>query len=491
MKLPPEVESGNIEYKLKITTDCDYRIEQLATQMKWRLNEGNGIAKYLIGVADDGSIKGIESNDYNKSLKNFNKITKIIDAKIVSSNKIEVTTDPSLEPLENNLFYYEIKVTSDTKNIHSTRIIFIGPTNSGKSTVIGNLIKKTSDNGNGKSRKFVFNHKHEIYSGETSSISIKNIRRNYNNKIFNINLIDTPGNIKYQKTMFTCIYKYRPNLIILMIDPLEIDIKQLLYYLNLLKYFRYPFYIIFTKSDKYDNIHKNYILKNILEICKKDYNDVNINKIPYIEINNITLTGYKKLDNIIKYYSHKSPTIYETTFDNYYVCNPENNSINVQICDILNVPNMSKIYTGLTLNKFDITKKYILTSPSFEINNIKINSIFFLDKPKQQIDYGHLITFTINNDIEIDNKSDLILSSNVIEKVTTIYVKSDDKINNTQGICIYNNQYNVIKIKHIKENIYMLTNIDNSQFINLSNKIIVKVHDIYYYTERVNIISIK
>ena len=37
----------------------------------------------------------------------------------------------------------------------------------------------------------------------------------------------------------------------------------------------------------------------------------------------------------------------------------------------------------------------------------------------------------------------------------------------------------------------MLTNIDNSQFINLSNKIIVKVHDIYYYTERVNIISIK
>jgi len=29
----------------------------------------------------------------------------------------------------------------------------------------------------------------------------------------------------------------------------------------------------------------------------------------------------------------------------------------------------------------------------------------------------------------------------------------------------------------------MLTNIDNSQFINLSNKIIIKVHDIYYYTE--------
>jgi len=358
MKLPPEIESGNIEYKLKITTDCDHRIEQLATQMKWRLNEGNGIAKYLIGVADNGIIKGIDLNDYNKTLKNFSKITKIIDAKILERNKIE-------EDLDNDIFYYEIKITNDTINIHSTRIIFIGPTNSGKSTIIGNLIKKISDNGNGKSRNFVFNHKHEIYSGETSSISIKNIKRNYNNEIFNINLIDTPGNIKYQKTMFTCISKYKPNLIILTIDPLEIDIKQLSYYLNLLKYFKYPFYIIFTKSDKYDNIHKNYLLKNILDICKnKYYNDVNINKIPYIEINNITRTGYKKLDNIIKYYSHKPPTIH----------NPENDSINVQICDILNVPNMSKIYTGLTLNKLDINKKYILSSSSFEINDIKINS---------------------------------------------------------------------------------------------------------------------
>ncbi len=467
MKLPPEIESGNIEYKLKITTDCDHRIEQLATQMKWRLNEGNGIAKYLIGVADDGIIKGINTIDYNKTLKNFSKITKIIDAKIIERNKIEVD-------LDNDIFYYEIKITNDTINIHSTRIIFIGPTNSGKSTIIGNLIKKISDNGNGKSRNFVFNHKHEIYSGETSSISIKNIKRNYNNEIFNINLIDTPGNIKYQKTMFTCISKYKPNLIILTIDPLEIDIKQLSYYLNLLKYFKYPFYIIFTKSDKYDNIIKNYLLKNILDIFKnKYYNDVNINKIPYIEINNITRTGYKKLDNIIKYYSHKSPTIY----------NPENDSINVQICDILNVPNMSKIYTGLTLNKLDINKKYILSSSSFEINDIKINSLFFLDKPKQQISFGHLITFTLDDDIDIDNKSDLILSSKPIKKITQIYIKSNNKINNSQGICIYNNQYNVIKINHIKEDIYMLTNIDNSQFINLSNKIIIKVHDIYYYTE--------
>ena len=88
-----------------------------------------------------------------------------------------------------------------------------------------------------------------------------------------------------------------------------------------MKYFNYPFYIIFTKSDKYDIIHKKYLLKNILDICKNNYcNDTkgsnnkpsleNINKIPYIEINNITRNGYKKLDDIIKYYSHKSVNQY-------------------------------------------------------------------------------------------------------------------------------------------------------------------------------------
>jgi GTPase SAR1 family protein len=464
MNFPPEIESGNIEYKLKITTECNHRIEQLATQMKWRLNEGNGVAEYLIGVGDDGTIEGISLDDYNKTIKNFSKIIHIIDAKILSLDKNLV---------DNELFYYRIKITSDTKVITSVRIIFIGPTNSGKSTIIGNLIKNSCDNGNGKSRNFVFNHKHEIYSGETSSISIKTIKTYNNNQIFNINLIDTPGNLKYQKTTLTCICKYTPNLIILTINPLEIDIKLLTYYLNLLKYFKYPFYIIFTKNDKYNSIHKNDLLKKILDISKK--------KLSYIEINNITRLGYNHLNNIINKFCYKPSLIYGKT----NVC--KSDKIYIQICDILNIPNMSKIYTGLTFNNLDISKEYILSSPSLVINKIKFNSIYFLDKPKQKIETGHLVTFTIENKIELDNKSDLVISLHPINKISEIYVKCDDKISNTQGICIYNNQYNPIKIKYEKKNIYKLTNIDNSDFINLSNNIIIKVHDSFYYTQYITI----
>ena len=52
MKLDPEVENGNKEYKLKIINKENDRLEKLASQLKWRLNEGNGEALYYIGVND-------------------------------------------------------------------------------------------------------------------------------------------------------------------------------------------------------------------------------------------------------------------------------------------------------------------------------------------------------------------------------------------------------------------------------------------------------
>ena len=58
--LPPEVESGNVEYKLKLVNPSDSRFEHLVTQMKWRLQEGGGEAIYEIGVKDCGDLEGLE-----------------------------------------------------------------------------------------------------------------------------------------------------------------------------------------------------------------------------------------------------------------------------------------------------------------------------------------------------------------------------------------------------------------------------------------------
>jgi len=444
MLLPPEIESGNKEYKLKLISNDPNRIEQLASQMKWRLNEGNGVAEYYLGVADNGQIMNISANDFKISIKNFIKIIKIIDAKIISNEKIK----------HNNLYYHLIKIESSNKLIQSLNILFIGPQSSGKSTIIGNLTRNMKDNGFGKSRKFVFNHKHEIYSGETSSISIQNKQIHNDNKIINLNLIDTPGKKKYMKATICALCKYQPDILFLVIDPLNIKVDDLKFFIELLNFNKYNYYILLTKKDIYKTFHKNYILKNILDIYNK-------NKISYIEISNITNKGYNKIYKI---------------FRKNYIKN--NKDINIQVCDILSIPNFPTIYTGLTFTDIDLNKKYILNTSNIQ-KNIKISSIYFLDKPKSKIESGHLVTFTINNQ-DIDNKTDIIITSKNIKRNKSIHFTYDIDILHNQGICIYNNQYNIVKI-YKNNNKYTLTNIDNSNFINLDNKIILKIDNQYHF----------
>lgn len=48
LSLPPEIEEGNVEYKLKISPPNLERLEQLTSQLKWRLSE-HGQCFYEIG----------------------------------------------------------------------------------------------------------------------------------------------------------------------------------------------------------------------------------------------------------------------------------------------------------------------------------------------------------------------------------------------------------------------------------------------------------
>ena len=64
----PEKEEGNIEYKRKIDDD---RIPSLTSQMKYRVNEGNGEAIYYLGIEDDGQMSGLDSKEYDETRKNI------------------------------------------------------------------------------------------------------------------------------------------------------------------------------------------------------------------------------------------------------------------------------------------------------------------------------------------------------------------------------------------------------------------------------------
>ncbi len=79
--LPPEEYFGNTEYKWKlINISNPLKYQKLATQMKFRLNEGEGRAVYLVGVMDNGQPVGISHEDLYETILNIRKAVEIIEA---------------------------------------------------------------------------------------------------------------------------------------------------------------------------------------------------------------------------------------------------------------------------------------------------------------------------------------------------------------------------------------------------------------------------
>ena len=88
-KQPPEKEEGNKEYKRylfwnnrdKHISENEF-INRRASQMLYRLLEGDGKAVYLIGVDDDGMIKSLNEKAIKETIKYVKLICKEINANV-------------------------------------------------------------------------------------------------------------------------------------------------------------------------------------------------------------------------------------------------------------------------------------------------------------------------------------------------------------------------------------------------------------------------
>ena len=50
------------------------RFEHLVTQLKWRLQEGQGEAIYEIGIEDNGTLAGLSADDLEASIKTLERM---------------------------------------------------------------------------------------------------------------------------------------------------------------------------------------------------------------------------------------------------------------------------------------------------------------------------------------------------------------------------------------------------------------------------------
>lgn len=361
-ELPTEVEEGNIEYKLKIKcfdqkNDFEkMRMKKLASQMKWRLNEGKQlyskcIAVYIIGITDEGQIGKQTEEQVDMSIKNLEAIALKCNATLITTTKIRF--DGGLNVID-DLDELTAKTTKlyciaeaiiqkyDDKFIKEMRVCLLGCSNSGKTTLISHLCSNHYDNGNGSGRSTIMKHVHEQVSGTTSSICHELIGYK-NNEIINyktsqfgswekivnssefiVSLIDLPGSQKYIKTMLYGLMSRQPHIILFTISladhyfdctftiPQQIIQNFELAYKTTIGTSK-KIFIVFTKCDMFSEVFENNLFLDQfitlftkcftfpIKLEKYNLNYINMDPecISYTTVSNVTGEGFKSINNLL------------------------------------------------------------------------------------------------------------------------------------------------------------------------------------------------
>ncbi|CEF61743.1 GTP-binding protein 2 [Strongyloides ratti] len=309
-RLPPEEEYGNIEYKTRLTNISESRVKHLITQMKWRLEEGNGKAIYEIGVADDGVITGLNDFEMETSLQTMKIMAEELCVKMTIINEKKVEGGKKMVEIVVEKEEYE-------DNFQEIRVAIIGSAEAGKSTLCGVLSQGELDDGKGRARVNVFRYLHEFKTGRTSSICLTTLRYDNKGKMLGkcnpnhlidsscskiVTLIDLAGDKKYLKTTIYGISGYRPNVCCVVISgkgPPGIMTKE---HLGFVMALNIPFFVVITKIDSVNEDHLTKVMVSINSLLKTvsgDRKTVYVNNEDIVEEYAISLCNRKKIIPII------------------------------------------------------------------------------------------------------------------------------------------------------------------------------------------------
>ncbi|CAJ1992590.1 Elongation factor Tu GTP binding domain containing protein [Leishmania donovani] len=204
--LTAEDDEGDVEYKWRLTGISPSRFQHLVTQMQFRVSEGHGQCLYELGVSDDGTPRGLTRRDFNESVQTINRMAAQLQLEAtllqccvvrktaatpaggsVSSpyDKLKVSAAERAErdgeqhepchskENEEELLCGEIMLSRRQagNSGHDLSVAFCGAVGSGKSTLMAVLLTSRLDDGCGGTRQALFNHKHELDTGRTSSLA--------------------------------------------------------------------------------------------------------------------------------------------------------------------------------------------------------------------------------------------------------------------------------------------------------------------------------
>jgi GTPase len=427
-KLDCEKEYGNIEYKRELLNLDEDKINKRMTQMKYRIYEGLGEALYFIGVADDGTLLGLNNEEYTESVNNL-----ILIASNIECNVIKIS-----ESNKKNFYIGEFLIRENYKNNYlDIKIGVAGNVDSGKSTTIGTLTKGILDDGRGKARVHVFNYKHEIVTGRTSSIGHQIMGYDKNGNIINsnknnswadiasqavklISFYDLAGHEKYLRTTIYGLTSIYPDYCLIMIGA-NMGINHMTReHIGLCINLKIPFIILVTKIDivpenvlaetmmKINNMCKNrvrkipYIIKNTDDIINVVKNIKSDSIVPIIQISNVT--NYN-LD-LVKTFFNLLPIRNDY---NQYITKP----VELLVDNTYSVTGHSTIISGMLRSGTIKINDTLLIGPFSDstYRQVKVRSIHINYKDLKEAKAGSFVCISLKNITRREIKKGMILIS--------------------------------------------------------------------------------
>lgn len=287
--LPAERDDGNVEYKLRVTGVGGRELEKLASQMKYRLDEGGGEAFYEIGVADDGEIIGLPEEQLYESIDNLRKAAGIIGAKL-KILRVERGRRGFIAEIH-------VRYSRDDRYPVFVTIPLLGNVDSGKSSLIGVLTTGVLDDGNGSAMRRVARFLHEVKSGRTSSISTHLLGFDDNGEPVNYELlspldeaqifmrsakilcfVDLAGHERYLRTTLKGVLGRKPDYAILTVAANAGIIGMAKEHLGVAIALKLPVVIVVTKIDLVDRSKVDETISDICRLIKMP----GVNRIPFI-----------------------------------------------------------------------------------------------------------------------------------------------------------------------------------------------------------------
>ncbi len=283
-----ESEEGNKEFKLKLAPQTPERVQELATQLLYRLEEGGGEAFYEIGISDSGEPVGLSPEQLKDSLSILGQLSELVGA---SYQLVRVERGERGDVAEVHLIRQ--RRLNDPVCLN---VAFLGNVDAGKSTLKGVLISGELDDGNGKAMERVARYLHEIKSKRTSSVAVHALgfaedSTPLNSTLLHYNeaeiflksakiafLIDLAGHERYIRTTLAGLMGHSPDYACLVVSANAGTVGTFKEHLGIALALGLPLFVVLTKID----LSPEEVTKRTLSEIEKYLKLPGVNKIPFL-----------------------------------------------------------------------------------------------------------------------------------------------------------------------------------------------------------------